>query len=177
MPQHNPTTSLDPRFSSPDASAIDWAAGAQQLADAQIAWLATVRPDARPHVAPLLSIWLDGALYFCTGATERKAKNLAANPHCSMLTGCNALDEGLDIVVEGNAVNVTDDARLQRLADAYVVKYGEAWRFMVRDGAFYHGEGSLREEYATRALVYEIVPETAFGFGRGASFSQTRWRF
>jgi len=26
MPRHDPTTSLDPRFSGPDVSAIDWAA-------------------------------------------------------------------------------------------------------------------------------------------------------
>jgi hypothetical protein len=81
------------------------------------------------------------------------------------------------VVVEGDARMVTDDAKLRRIADAYVAKYGEAWRFTVRDGAFYHGEGSLREEHATRAPVYEVVPQTAFGFGRGATFSQTRWRF
>ena len=45
-------------------------------------WLSTVRPDGRPHVTPLLGIWLDGALYFCTGPDERKAKNLARNPRC-----------------------------------------------------------------------------------------------
>jgi len=38
----------------------------------------------------------------------------------------------------------------------------------VRDGAFY-GEGG-------RAEVYEVNP-TAFGFGKGETFSQTRWRF
>jgi hypothetical protein len=28
-----------------------------------------------------------------------------------------------------------------------------------------------------KALVYRIDPTTAFGFGKGTSFSQTRWRF
>ena len=41
----------------------------------------------RPHVTPLLAIWLDSALCFCTGASERKAKNLALNPHCIRTTG------------------------------------------------------------------------------------------
>jgi nitroimidazol reductase NimA-like FMN-containing flavoprotein (pyridoxamine 5'-phosphate oxidase superfamily) len=177
MSQLAPTTTLDPRYSSPDASAIDWAQGQGELEAAQICWAATVRPDGRPHVAPVLSVWLDGALYFCMAATERKAKNLAENPHCIVLTGNNRLNEGLDVVIESDATTVTDDAKLRRIAEAYVAKYGEEWRYTVRDGAFYRGEGSLREEYATRALVYEIVPETAFGFGRGAAFSQTRWRF
>jgi nitroimidazol reductase NimA-like FMN-containing flavoprotein (pyridoxamine 5'-phosphate oxidase superfamily) len=180
MPQRTLITTLDPRFSSPGASATEWAAGLRRLREAPLSWLATVRPGGRPHVAPLLFLWLDGALYFCTGADERKAKNLAENPHCVLLTGCNSLREGLDVVVESDAVIVTDDARLQRIADAYVGKYGEEWRYTVRDGAFSHGAGSVRAEDATRALVYELVPTTAFGFGRGArgaSFSQTRWRF
>ena len=29
-----------------------------------------------------------------------------------------------------------------------------------------------------KALVYEVAPKTAFGFGKGEGrFSQTRWRF
>ena len=27
------------------------------------------------------------------------------------------------------------------------------------------------------ALVFEVAPTTAFGFGKGEVFSQTRWRF
>jgi hypothetical protein len=120
---------------------------------------------------------VDRARYFSTGHPERKAKNLAENPYCILLTGTNTWDEGPDVVVESDARMVTGDALLQRVADAYLAKYGERWRSTVRDGAFYHGEGHAAGEYATRALVYEIVPETAFGFGRGAAFSQTRWRF
>jgi nitroimidazol reductase NimA-like FMN-containing flavoprotein (pyridoxamine 5'-phosphate oxidase superfamily) len=177
MAQRTPTTTLDPDFSSPDASAVNWTQGQGELEAAQIYWVATVRPDGRPHVVPLLSVWLDGALYFCTGTTERKVKNLAKNPHCIVLTGNNRLNEGLDVVVEGDATTVTDDAKLRRIADAYVAKYGEGWRYTVHDGAFHHGEGHAAGEPGTRVLVYEIVPEKAFGFGRGATFSQTRWRF
>ena len=49
------------------------------------------------------------------------------------------------MVVEGDAVRVTDDARLGRVAEAYLSKYGSDWRFAVRDGGFYHDPGSLRE--------------------------------
>ena len=68
-------------------------------------------PDGRPHVTPLIAIWLDDSLYFCTGATERKAKNLARNPHYVITTGCNRL-EGLDIVVEGDAVRISHEPTL-----------------------------------------------------------------
>jgi hypothetical protein len=30
-------------------------------------WLATVRPDGRPHLMPVLTFWMDGALNFVAG--------------------------------------------------------------------------------------------------------------
>jgi nitroimidazol reductase NimA-like FMN-containing flavoprotein (pyridoxamine 5'-phosphate oxidase superfamily) len=163
-------TTIDAQFSSPGATPTPWAEARRHLEQAQVYWLATVRPDGRPHVTTLLAVWLDGALYFCTGASERKAKNIAHNMHCSLTTGNNSMKEGLDLVVEGEAVQVSDEARLQHVADAYEAKYGSDWRFDVRDGAFRGSEGNV-------ALVFEVAPTTVFGFGKGAVFSQTRWRF
>lgn len=172
MADTNPVAELDPRFSSADATPSPWPVARGILEQAEVYWLTTVRPDGRPHVTPLIAVWLDGALYFCTGPDERKAKNLAENLHCVITTGSNTLSEGLDLVVEGDAVNVSDEVRLQRVADAYASKYGtDTWHFTVRDGAF-HGEGGRG-----RALVFEVAPTTAFGFGKGEPFSQTRWRF
>jgi hypothetical protein len=71
-------------------------------------------------------------------------------------------------VVEGDAVQVRDDATLGTVAGTYESKYGSDWHFVVRDGAL-HGEGG-------EALVYRLAPSTAFGFGRG-KYSQTRRRF
>jgi hypothetical protein len=80
-----------------------------------------VRPDGRPHVTPLIAVWLEGALSFSTGARERKAKNLARNAVCAVTTGRNALNEGLDIVLEGRATTVTDRPTLRRVAGAFAV--------------------------------------------------------
>jgi nitroimidazol reductase NimA-like FMN-containing flavoprotein (pyridoxamine 5'-phosphate oxidase superfamily) len=164
-----PVTDLDSRFSSPGAVALPWQEAEQQLQQAGVYWLSTVRSDGRPHVAPLIAVWLDSALYFCTGHAERKAKNLAKNPRVAITTGRSTLGGGLDIVVEGEAVVVNDDARVRRVADAYAAKYGEGWRIAGLDGV----------------LVFEVTPTTAFGFGRGdakspppgGQFNQTRWRF
>ena len=68
--------------------------------------MSTVRPEGRPHVVPLLAVWLEGALYFGTSEGERKAKNLATNTQVTITTGCNSFSEGLDIVVEGEATVV-----------------------------------------------------------------------
>jgi nitroimidazol reductase NimA-like FMN-containing flavoprotein (pyridoxamine 5'-phosphate oxidase superfamily) len=171
MTQQEPTTKLDPRFSSPGATATPWAEAVRQLEKAEIFWLSTVRPDGRPHVTPLLALWLDDALYFSTGADERKAKNVAHNTHCILTTGHNHLnEEGLDLVVEGDAVRVTDEAHLRRVADLYEAKYGPDWHYDVRDGMIV----GLRDNVA---LVFAVAPTAAFGFGKGAVFSQTRWEY
>jgi Pyridoxamine 5'-phosphate oxidase len=171
MARSDPVTDLDPEYSSEDAPPTQWADARLQLQEAQTYWISTVRPDGRPHITTLLSVWMDEALYITTGPQERKAKNLAQNAHCILMTGCN-VEEGLDVMVEGDAVRLTDNAKLQRVADTYEAKYGGFWHFDVREGAFYQAERG-----DSPAWVFEIAPSTAFGFQKGEVFSQTRWRF
>jgi uncharacterized pyridoxamine 5'-phosphate oxidase family protein len=170
MTVRDPTAELQPAFSSANATPTLWSEARERLEKAEVYWLTTVRPDGRPHVTSLVAVWLDGALYFCTGETERKAKNLVHNAHCIITTGCNTLSDGLDLVVEGEAVRMSDESRLQRVADSYNSKYDSPFRFTVRDSVFLNSEGG-------ESLVYEVAPVTVFGFGKGKMFSQTRWRF
>lgn len=118
-----PVAELDAGFSSRGATPTDWAQGRRHIDEAEVFWISTVRPDGRPHVTPLLAVWHDDAMYFCTGPEERKAKNLRQNPQCILTTGQNGLD-GLDVVVEGRAVEVGDAAELEQVANAYESKYG-----------------------------------------------------
>jgi nitroimidazol reductase NimA-like FMN-containing flavoprotein (pyridoxamine 5'-phosphate oxidase superfamily) len=171
MIEREPVTTLSPGFSSDDAVPTEWANARKGLEDAQLFWLSTVRPDGRPHVTPLLGIWLDGAMYFCTGADERKAKNLAQNQNCILTTGCNTLD-GLDLVVEGEVEKVSDEIELQRVAETYESKYGA--RFTAPEGTWFGLGDAIRN---AQALVYRVAPTTAYGFGKGTPFSQTQWAF
>jgi len=164
-----PGTTLDPRFSEPGATAADWAQARQVLEEAQLSWVCTVRADGRPHLTPLVAVWLDGALYFSTGAGEQKAVNLRANPHVLLLTGCDRWEDGLDVVAEGDAVQVTDEALLTRLAREWARKWDGQWRFEVRDGAFSHPGGGA-------AQVFEVRPAKILAFAKGR-FGQTRYRF
>jgi uncharacterized pyridoxamine 5'-phosphate oxidase family protein len=102
------TAELDERFSSPGASAVPWSEARRRLGEAEIYWISTVHPEGRPNVAPLIAVWLEETLYFCTGEHERKAKNLARNPSVAVTTGCNLLGEGMDLVLEGEAVMVRE---------------------------------------------------------------------
>jgi uncharacterized pyridoxamine 5'-phosphate oxidase family protein len=170
MARNDPTTEVDPQFSSAAATATPWREARAQLDRAKAYWLSTVRPDGRPHVTTIAAIWLDDALYFTTGQNERKAKNLAQNANVVVTTGTAAF-EGLDVVLEGEAVRVTDQATLERLAAAYLPKYDRMFVFEARDGELYT-EGS-----ADPALAFEVRATKAFGFAKGALFSQTRYRF
>jgi hypothetical protein len=158
-------------FSHPDATPTPWAEGLEQVVAADTFWISTVRPDGRPHVTPLIAVWHDGAIWFTTGAEERKAKNLAANSSCVLTTGRSDLYVGgLDVVLEGAAEQVTDDAALQPIADAFAAKYGtETWHFVVRDGGFAHDAG--------HAIVFRVRPVRGLGFRKGEVFSQTTWRW
>jgi general stress protein 26 len=170
MPATQPETTLDTRFSSENATATPWEDARSQIDSAEVFWLTTVRPDGRPHVTTLLAVWHNDALHFCTGEDERKRRNLDENAHCALVTGCNTQENGVDLVVEGIAERVTDRATLEVLAAAWEAKYGESWHFDVGEGGFLGGGESV-------AWVYRVEPMTAFGFGKGDTFSQTRWRF
>ena len=174
----HPAAELDARFSSPGATAVSWETATDVLDTAEVFWLTTLRPDGRPHTTPLIAAWINDALYFCTGADERKARNLAENPQVSLTTGCNVLNaDGLDLVVEGVASRVIDRGRLGAVSDRYLAKYGEAWRFTVGDDALLHAGASSDAGEQGKALVFRVAPTTVFGFGKGTTFSQTRWRF
>jgi hypothetical protein len=158
MAPSEPVSELDARYGEEGVSAVPWSEAERALATAELSWLSTVRPDGQPHVTPLITAWHDGALWVTTGPEEQKARNLAANPRCTLTTGCNALHEGLDLVVEGTAVRETDDGRLREVAAAFEAKYGDEWHFDVAGGAFHHGPGE--------AHVFEVRPVTAYGFGK-----------
>src|SRR5262245_44669304 len=57
-------------------------------------FLGTVRPDGRPHSAGVGALWHDGEIYLTSGPKARKARNLAANPACTISVKL----EGIDLV-------------------------------------------------------------------------------
>jgi nitroimidazol reductase NimA-like FMN-containing flavoprotein (pyridoxamine 5'-phosphate oxidase superfamily) len=163
-----PLPELHAGFSPPGAVATPWEDVVKTLESAELFWISTVRTDGRPHVTPLPAVWRDGALYFCTGPEEQKAVNLRANDSCVLTTGDNRWKAGLDVVVEGRAERITDEALLHALAAMWETKYDGDWKFDVRDGAFHHGPGS--------AHVFEVRPRKVLSFAKG-DFAQTRFRF
>ncbi len=46
--------------------------------------LSTVREDGHPHIAPILFVWNEGKIIFCTMDGSVKAKNIRRNPQVSI---------------------------------------------------------------------------------------------
>jgi hypothetical protein len=160
---------FDARFSDPEAGPTPFSEVAGILEQAELYWLTTVRADGRPHVTPLIGVFHDGAMHICTGMREQKARNLEHSPLVAITTGTNTWAEGLDVVVEGTAVRITDNDELQRLADAYEAKYGSVWHFDVGDGAF--GTDGHDPGY-----VFRIEPAKTLAFAK-EPHGQTSYRF
>ena len=163
-----PNPRLDRRFSDTHAEPTPWAEVTDVLDLAELYWLSTVRADGRPHVTPLIGVWHDGAMHFTTGPLEQKYRNLEHSPKVALTTGNNTWAAGLDVVVEGVAVRVTDNARLQRIADAIEAKYGGVWHFDVGDGVFGDGERT--------AAVFRIEAAKVMAFAKDPH-GHTTFRF
>lgn len=132
-------------------------------------WLATTRPDGRPHVAGVGALWEDGKLYFVSGSGTRKSRNLSSNPRCVVSVSL----PGLDLVIEGTARRVTDEPTLTRLAGRYAA---QGWPASV-DGESFTAPYSAPSAGPPPWDLHVLTPETAFGVAGSEPYGATRWHF
>jgi nitroimidazol reductase NimA-like FMN-containing flavoprotein (pyridoxamine 5'-phosphate oxidase superfamily) len=59
---------------------LPWSWAEERLSDSRNYWVASTRPDGRPHLMPVWAVWVGDALYFSTARTSTKARNLFASP-------------------------------------------------------------------------------------------------
>ena len=132
-------------------------------------FLATTRPDGRPHSAGVGAVWDNGKVYFVSGAGTLKSRNIARNPNCAMSMSL----KGIDLVFEGTAERVTDDETLRRLAKRYAEG---GWPATVEDGAFTH-EYSAPSAGPPPWNLYVLTPATVYGVMSDEPGGAMRWRF
>ena len=112
---------------------------------------------------------MDGKVYLVSGAAARKSRNLSANPYCSVSVSLS----GLDLVIEGKAARVIDEATLVRLAERYAA---QGWPATVDDSAL-TAPHSAPSAGPPPWDLYAITPVTAFGVASAEPHGATRWRF
>jgi nitroimidazol reductase NimA-like FMN-containing flavoprotein (pyridoxamine 5'-phosphate oxidase superfamily) len=153
-------------------AALPWDLVRDVLKDARTYWSATVHPSGRPHVRPVLAVWVGGALYSTSTEQARKGRNLAADPRCTV----TASIDSMDVILEGTATQVTDGDTLHRVAEEYRGKYD--WPVTVTGGAFDAPYGAPTAGSPPYHL-YRVTPATIFGFGTANEYAgrATRYRF
>jgi PPOX class probable F420-dependent enzyme len=100
---------------------LPWGWATERLTRSRTFWLATVRPDGRPHVTPVWGVWQEeDSLWFSCSRRSRKSRNLAVNPAAAATTD----DPANPVVVEGEAMLVTSRDAIAAFAAASDTKYG-----------------------------------------------------
>jgi nitroimidazol reductase NimA-like FMN-containing flavoprotein (pyridoxamine 5'-phosphate oxidase superfamily) len=150
---------LPPGYGTPKTP-LAWADVRARLEDATRYWLATVRPDGRPHVVPLDGIWHGNAWYFGGSPQTVKHRNLTNDPRAVM-----HLEDAISaIVVEGACEElVPDESLATALSELSRAKYGYG-----PDPASYPASGSWRLRPAT-VLAWTRFPEDATRFVFGSA--------
>ena len=139
------------------AGLLPWSWAVERLASSHNYWVATTRPDGRPHAVPVWGLWLDDMFLFSTAAGSVKARNLANNSRCVVCT--EHADEAA--IAEGVAEELTDRELLARFKDLYKEKYD--WDMDIDAGG-----------------IYVVRPRVVFGFIEHSdqfAGSATRWVF
>jgi hypothetical protein len=143
---------------------LAWLDVEKRLIAATAYWLATVRPDGRPHVVPRWGVWVDGRFWYDGAATTRHARNLVHNPACSL-----NLENGTEaVIVEGESQPARAPAATlgARLAAAFE-KYHALGYEPAADAWAGADGGGLRVLTPRRALAWFNFPSdaTRFTFG------------
>jgi hypothetical protein len=162
---------------------VEWASVAERLdngmapapvpegAPKRTTWLTTVNEDGSPHVTSVGLIWLEGSFLFQTGKQTRKGRNVARDPRCSVAVSVS----DADVVLEGEAAQVTDRAILVRAVNAWA---DQGWPAEVDES----GAG-ITAPYNAPSLgpppwnVYRIEPRSATVVLNAEPGGSTRFRF
>jgi len=135
---------------------LDWSWADERLRGRYIWWLASTRPDGRPHLMPIWAVWVGEGVAFSTGSSSRKAQNLAQNPFVTIVP-----ERGVEsVIVEGEVVALPEE-----LLSTFVDAYQETYEM---------------DPTAMGEPVFMVKPAKVFGFideNDGFPLSATRWAF
>ena len=166
-----------------ESETTPWEMAQERLANPEherTSWLATTRPDGRPHLMPLIAFWIDGALHIVVGEGTRKARNLSENGQCVVATSSTTLPS-IDIVVEGRADPVSEEETVRHLAEILNAKN---WPLEAKGDKVYGPNAPTAGP--PPYTIYRIVTSRVFGlpgmygmdqFEPGELPRPTRWDF
>lgn len=110
-----------PSTSAPNSPSPDLQRAVARLQREHIVWLATVRPEGRPHLVPIWHVWHQGKLYISTGQASVKMRNIRHQPLVAV-----ALPNALDVVLVAGTARPAPDLE-DELAPYFIQKF--EWDF------------------------------------------------
>lgn len=134
-----------------------------RLRASMIYWIATTRPDGRPHSMPVWGVWVDGALWF--GTYGQKVRNLAHEPYAVA-----HVESGEDVaIVEGPVERLAFPDAPAAVAAAFREKYVDP-----TTGEPFELQAAV--ESGQDAALYVLRPHVGHAWVEGAYLkTQTRW--
>jgi hypothetical protein len=169
----NPRATAIATHAEPGTEPLPWEDVRDWFSSERWYWLGTTGSGGRPHVRPVLAIWLDGKVYSTTSPDAAKGRNLTRHPECSLAARAPAAD----IVVEGPTSWVTDRRLLEHVAAAYDDKYG--WPVTIREDGMFDAPYGAPTAGTPPYRAYEISPRIVYAFGTASDvhLRGTRFRF
>jgi Pyridoxamine 5'-phosphate oxidase len=140
-----------------DGPYLEWASVEDWLVEATEYWLATTRPDGRPHVVPRWGVWLDERFWYDGSPLTRHARNISANPACAL-----HLESGTTVtIIEGTArpsEPIVGELG-QRLAAEYARKYETLGYAPAADAWSGDDAGGMCVLTAAKGLAWSQFPQ------------------
>ena len=146
-----------PRDYGSPSETLDWDDVRKELEEATVYWVASTRPNGRPHVVPRDGLWLDDTWYYGGSPDTVHNRNLVHNPHVVVHIG-----EGLEaVIVEGESHHLIASSDLAtELANAQNRKYPQYGK---AEPETYRTRGVLAVR-ARRVLAWTNLPVNATRF-------------
>jgi hypothetical protein len=146
-----------------DDGLLPWSWVDERLAEATQYWIASVRPDGRPHAVPTWGAWVDGRLWFEGGFATARARNIAANPAVVVHA-----ERGHEVViVEGIAeLQPPPDPDLEARLLVGFGKYRSSHGYEADPANWRSSEGGLWAVRPIKVMAWSRFPADT-----------TRWRF
>jgi Pyridoxamine 5'-phosphate oxidase len=150
---------------------IDWEEAARLFAAERWYWVATTGDGDRPHLRPVLAVYLDERVYSTTSPAARKGRDLTRRPSAALAARAPAID----IVIEGPVTWIDDRPVLERVAGAYRDKY--EWPVTVTADGVFDAPYGAPTAGPPPYRVYELAPTVAYAFGTGGNLGERSTRY
>jgi PPOX class probable F420-dependent enzyme len=104
-----------------DINNPDQAHTAERLRTEKILWLASVRPDGRPHLVPVWFLWQGETILLFSKPENQKVRNIRQNP--AVIVSLDATDHGNDVTVLEGVAQLIDEPDMSTALPDYASKY------------------------------------------------------